>query len=348
MTEPSTSSDSLGEYAPVFIIAEAGVNHNGSVKLAKKLIDVAKNSGADAVKFQSFRAEKLVSLKTEKANYQIRSKEKNQYEMLKRLELSFDEFKELKEYSDAKNIEFIITPYDTQSIDFFNRLNIDKFKISSADLTNKKLIKNVAESNKSIILSLGMASFREIKRTVDFIIHLGNKNIIMMHCTTAYPTSYDQVNMNFLRLLKKKFSFPVGYSDHTIGIEISVMAASLGAKFIEKHLTLDKSMEGPDHFASSDPREFKNMVQAIRHIEYAFGESNKVLTKEERDNLFFMRRSVHAARRMKKGTIIKEDDIELIRPDNGISPWCYDFVVGKELKNEIKENDPIGWGDLFE
>lgn len=330
----------------IFIIAEIGVNHNGSLELAKKLVNAAKNAGADAVKFQSFKTEKIVSLNTKKANYQHRSQENTQYEMLKNLELSFDEFRKLKLYCDEKNIEFIITPYDNDSIEFFDNIGVEKFKIASADLINKELVENVAKTGKSIILSLGMANLGEIERTVEFINRLGNDNLILMHCTTAYPTPYDQVNMNFVHTLKDAFGLPVGYSDHTLGTEIPIMAASFGAKYIEKHFTLDKKMSGPDHFASSEPAEFRDMVKSIRHIENAFGDGKKVMTDEEKNNVSFMRRSIHASRNISKGHIIEKDDFKIIRPFEGINPWFLDKIIGRKIKYDIKENDPIKWQDL--
>ena len=330
-----------------FIIAEAGVNHNGDVKLAKKLIDVAKDAGADAVKFQTFKAEEVVTSQGKKADYQHRSKEKTQYEMLKNLELSFDEFRELNEYCDNKDIEFISTPYDTKSVEFLNEIGVKRFKVASADLINKPLIEAIAKTEKQIILSTGMAALGEIERTISLINAFGNTDIILLHCTTSYPTPYDQVNMNVLDTLKKAFGLPVGYSDHTLGIEISVMAVSLGAKVIEKHFTLDRTMEGPDHFASLEPHELKNMVEAIRNVEKAFGSKRKEITVEEKKNIFFMRRSVHASKDMEQGETMKENNIKITRPFDGIEPWFLESILGKKIKNNVKKDEPIKWGDLL-
>lgn len=332
----------------VFIIAEAGVNHNSSVEIAKKLIDLAKDVGADAIKFQSFKTEEIVSTKTGKATYQHRSNESTQYEMLKKLELSFDEFKELKKYCDGKKLEFIITPYDCDSVDFFVGIGVKTFKLASADLINKQLIQKIVETKKDLILSVGMASLGEIERTLKFINTFNNANrITLMHCTTAYPTAYEDVNMNFLTTLKQTFGLPIGYSDHTLGIEISLMAVSYGAKIIEKHFTLDKQMEGPDHFASSEPDEFRSMVQSIRHLEKAFGENQKTITADEKNNMYFMRRSLHASKDIDKNHILQKEDIKIIRPFDGVNPWNLEDVIGQKIKNNLKENDPIRWQDLL-
>ena len=330
-----------------FIIAEAGVNHNGDIKLAKKLIDIAKDAGADAVKFQTFKAEEVVTSQGKKAIYQHRAKEKTQYEMLKALGLSFDEFRELKKYCDNKDIEFISTPYDIKSVEFLNEIGVNRFKIASADIINKPLIEAIAKTKKQIILSTGMATLGEIERTISLINDFGNTDIILLHCTTSYPTPYEQVNMNVLGMLKKAFGLPVGYSDHTLGIEIPIMAVSLGAKVIEKHFTLDRLMEGPDHFASLEPNELKKMVAAIRNVEKAFGSRRKEITDEEKKNIFFMRRSIHASVDMKQGEIIKEKNTKITRPFNGIEPWFLKIILGKTIKVNVKKDEPIKWEDLL-
>jgi N-acetylneuraminate synthase len=330
-----------------FIIAEAGVNHNGDVELAKKLIDAAKEAGADAIKFQTFTTEELVTKNTKKAEYQQRTKEKTQYEMLKALELGFDEFRELKKYCDNKGIEFISTPYDIKSVEFLNEIGVNRFKVASADLINKPLIEAIAKTEKQIILSTGMATLGEIERTISLINDFGNKDIILLHCTTSYPTPYDQVNMNVLHTLKKAFGLPVGYSDHTLGIEIPIMAVSMGAKVIEKHFTLDRTMEGPDHFASLEPDELKKMVEAIRNVEKAFGSERKEITGKEKENLFFMRRSIHASEDMKQGEIIKEKNTKIARPFDGIEPWFLEIILGKKIKSNVKKDEPIKWENLL-
>jgi len=337
----------VGEDERCFIIAEAGVNHNGSVELAKKLIDAAKNAGADAVKFQTFKAEEIVTLRSKKADYQNRAKEKTQYDMLSALELSFDEFQELKKYCDNKDIEFISTPYDIKSVEFLNQLGVNRFKVASADLINRPLIEAIAKTKKQIILSTGMATLGEIERTISLINDFGNKDIILLHCTAGYPTPYDQVNMNVLHTLKKAFGLTVGYSDHTLGIEIPIMAVSMGAKVIEKHFTLDRRMEGPDHFISLEPNEFKKMVEAIRNVEKAFGNRKKQITNEEKKNIFFMRRSIHASKDMEQGEMIKKNNIKITRPFDGIEPWFLNIILGKKIKVKLKKDDPIKWADLL-
>ena len=347
MKKIKVGNKSIGEKKPCFIIAEAGVNHNGSIKLAKKLIDIAKEAGVDAVKFQTFHVEELVILKSKKANYQDRAKEKTQYEMLKALELSFDEFRELKKYCDNSNIEFISTPYDIKSVEFLNGIGVERFKVASADLINKPLIEAIVKTKKQIILSTGMATLGEIDRTISFIYNLGNENIILLHCTTSYPTSYDQVNMNILHTLEEAFGLPVGYSDHTLGIEIPIMAVTMGAKVIEKHFTLDHTMEGPDHFASLEPSELKKMVKTIRNVEKAFGIKRKEITDNEKKNIFYMRRSMHASIDIKIGEVIKANNIKITRPFDGIESWYIDIIIGKKIKNNIKKDDPIRWEDLL-
>ena len=347
MKKVRVSNKLIGEEEPCFIIAEAGVNHNGSIELAKKLIDVAKSAGADAVKFQTFHAEEIVTLKSKKAIYQYRAKEKTQYEMLKALELSFDEFRELKTYCDNKDIEFISTPYDIKSVKFLNEIGVNRFKVASADIINKPLIETIAKTEKQIILSTGMATLGEIERTISLINDLGNRDIIFLHCTTSYPTPYEQVNMNVLGTLKKAFGLPVGYSDHTLGIEIPIMAVSMGAKVIEKHFTLDRTMEGPDHFASLEPDELKKMVGEIRNVEKGFGSERKEITDEEKKNIFFMRRSIHASEDIKEGGIIKENNIKITRPFDGIEPWVLDVILGKKIKVKLKKDEPIKWEDLL-
>jgi len=337
----------IGEEEPCFIIAEAGVNHNGSVEMAKKLIDAAKAAGADAVKFQTFKAEEIVTLQGGKADYQNRAKERTQYEMLKHLELSFDEFRELKKYCDNKGVEFISTPYDVKSVEFLNEFGVNRFKVASADIINKPLIESIAKTKKQIILSTGMATLGEIERTISLINAFGNTDIILLHCTTSYPAPYEQVNMNVLHTLRKAFGLAVGYSDHTLGIEISVMAVSLGAKVIEKHFTLDRTMEGPDHFASLEPNELKKMVEAIRNIEKAFGSKRKEITDEEKKNIFFMRRSIHASEDIKEGEIIKENNIKITRPSDGIEPWFLNNILSKKIKTYVKKGEPIKWDDLL-
>ena len=331
---------------PCFIIAEAGVNHNGDIEIAKALINSAADAGADAVKFQTFHVDEIVTFKSEKASYQKRANEKTQYQMLKRLELSFDDFIELKQFSDKRGIEFLSTPYDIKSVRFLDGLGQKKFKIASADIVNRPLIEEITKTGKQIILSTGMATLEEIKRTLLLVNSLGGNDVVLLHCTTSYPAPYAHVNMRSMLMLKNTFNMPMGYSDHTVGIEIPIMAVTLGAKIIEKHLTLDRRLEGPDHFASIEPDELKNMVQAIRHVETAFGSSEKKMSPGEKENIFYMRRSIHASRDLKIGDEITEDHINIVRPNEGIEPWSYNNLIGKKVKADIEKGMPITWGDI--
>jgi N,N'-diacetyllegionaminate synthase len=265
--------------------------------------------------------------------------------MLKNLELSFDEFIELKEYCDKKNIEFMSTPYDPESVEFLNKI-VHRFKIPSADIVNKPLLQAVAETKKQVILSTGMALIEEIDRAVDLLKENGNKNIILLHCTTSYPASIHEVNLNIMQSLKNRYNLPVGYSDHTIGIEIPIMAASLGAVLIEKHFTLNRKMKGPDHYCSLEPNELKNMVNSVRNIEKAFGKKEKHITKEEEKNIYHLRRSIHSLQDIKKGEKIDNSNLGLLRPDDGLSPWYMDDIVGKKAKKDIKKFEPIKEGDV--
>jgi len=329
-----------------FIIAEAGVNHNGDIRMARDLVSAAKKAGADAIKFQSFHAEKIVTPHTKKASYQTRSDDKNQFEMLKKLELSDQHFSELMHLCQEEGIEFISTPYDVESVNFLADIGVKRFKIASADIVNEILVKAAAETGKQVIISCGMASLGEIERAVSLAKESKNHDLILLHCTTSYPTPFDQVNMSFLKTLKRAFGLPVGYSDHTKGIEISLMAVSMGAKVIEKHFTLDRNLPGPDHFASVEPEELSQLVTAVRNIENAFGTGAKILTQNEKENIFFMRRSLHAARDIKKGKGITMADLKIVRPNDGLPTIYMDMVIGRRAKDDISENQPITWESL--
>jgi len=331
----------------VFIIAEAGVNHNGDMDIAKQLVDAAVKCGADAVKFQTFNAEELVTPDSKTAAHQKKSGMNNQFDLLKSQEFSFDEFKEIKNYCDKKKIEFISTPYDVKSVELLNKIGVKRFKIASAELVNKLVVEAIAKTKKPVILATGMSTLEEVKRTVDFIKKNGGKDITLLHCTSSYPAPYEQVNMNVMQqTLKNTFGLPVGYSDHTRGIEISVMAVAMGATVIEKHFTLDQNMVGPDHWASIEPDEFKKMIDAIRNVIKAFGTSEKIVTENEKKNMVYMRRSIHAIKDIQKGEKIKQEDIKILRINDGISSWDIDKVIGKTSKNNIKKYQPIKWEDI--
>lgn len=328
-----------------FIIAEAGVNHNGSIELAKKLVDVAVEAGADAVKFQTFKTENVVSKFAPKAEYQQKttSKDETQFEMIKKLELSFSDFEELKTYCDKKGIVFLSTPFDIESARFLKELGLEIFKIPSGEITNYPLLREIGSYGKKVILSTGMADLGEIEDALDVLIESGTKreNITVLHCNTEYPTPFEDANLKAMITIKEAFKVEVGYSDHTQGIELPIAAVALGAKVIEKHFTLDKNLPGPDHKASLEPHELKQMVQAIRNIEKALGDGIKKPSKSEIKNLPIARKSIVAKRSIKKGEIFTEENLTVKRPGNGISPMRWNEIIGKEAKKDFLEDDII-------
>jgi N,N'-diacetyllegionaminate synthase len=328
------------------IIAEAGVNHNGSIGLAKKLIDAASNAGVDYVKFQTFNSKKLASKKAKKASYQINNtkiKSESQLEMLERLELSKDDHLELIKYCDSKKIKFLSTSFDLESIDFLDNLNIDLFKIPSGEITNLPYLRKIGSLNKPIIISTGMADIHEIQDALSIILNSGAKinDITILHCNTEYPTPMCDVNLKAMNTIKDIFNVSVGYSDHTLGIEIPIAAVSLGASVIEKHFTLDKSMEGPDHKASLEPDELKEMVKAIRNIEKAMGHGRKEPSNSELKNKEIARKSIVAKREIFFGDIFTDENITIKRPGNGISPMKWDIIKGTKANRNYQEDDLI-------
>ncbi|MBN2964209.1 N-acetylneuraminate synthase [Sulfurospirillum sp. T05] len=329
----------------VFIIAEAGVNHNGSLELAKKLIDVAAEAGADAVKFQTFKADKLASKNAQKAEYQkdTTSKNESQYDMLKKLELNVDIHKELIAYCKEKNIMFLSTPFDHDSIELLSDLGLDIFKIPSGEITNLPYLKYLGKLGKKVILSSGMADMGEIEDALDILTSAGTKkeNITVLHANTQYPTPMEDVNLKAMVTIGTTFDVAYGYSDHTLGIEVDIAAVALGASCIEKHFTLDKTMEGPDHKASLEPDELKAMVKAIRNIELALGSSIKKPSKSEMPNKAIVRKSIVAKKAIKKGDILSEGNITIKRPGNGISPMRWDEIMGTVALKDYKEDELI-------
>lgn len=326
----------------VFIIAEAGVNHNGDLNTAKKLIDAALEAGADAIKFQSFKAENLVTKDAPKAHYQEETTGSgNQYGMLKKLELSFDDHIMLKKYCEEKRIMFISTPFDFESVDLLEKLEIPMYKISSGDLTNIPFLRYIAKFNKLMIVSTGMANLGEVEMAVEAIRNTGNNKITLLHCTSNYPTNYDDVNLNAMITMENALKLPVGYSDHTLGIEIPIAAAAMGAVIIEKHFTLDKNMEGPDHKASLNPLEFEQMVRSIRNIEKALGDGIKKCNKNEEDTKRTARKSIVAGRNIAKGEVLSYENISFKRPGTGISPIFLDEVIGKKAVCDFNADEFI-------
>ncbi len=329
------------------IIAEAGVNHNGSLAIAKKLVDAAKYAGADAVKFQTFQAQEITTRNAQKAKYQRNaSGEESQFEMLKKLELPENSFKALHRYCKKKKIIFLSTPFDYKSAEFINRLGVRYFKISSGDLTNLPFLSRVALYKKSIILSTGMSTLAEVKEAVKAIYAIGNKKLILLHCTSNYPARYEDVNLLAIRTLKKKFRVPVGYSDHTLGIEVAIAAVALGATVIEKHLTLDKNMQGPDHKSSLEAEEFKLMVKAIRNTEKALGNGIKTPRRSEAEIKKICRKSIVAAYDIPKGTKITPLMLAVKRPGTGIRPKYFRKIIGNRTKVPLKTDHIIKWADI--
>ncbi len=332
----------------VYIIAEAGVNHNGNIKLAKRLVDMAKECGADAIKFQTFKAEESTSRFANKAEYQKKNdhRDTSQLEMLKNLELDFNAFKVLKMYCENKKIDFISTPDGKESMEFLVQLGVDNIKIGSTEVTNYPFLKQLATTGKRLILSTGMSTLGEVEKAVEVLKENGAKSITLLHCTTNYPTNYDDVNLKAMITLKNAFHLPIGYSDHTLGYETAVAATALGASIIEKHITLSKSMEGPDHKASMEPHEFKQYVRSIRNTEKLLGDGIKKPTKSEINMMPDVRRSILAAEDLKKGTILTLDNVCLKRPGNGISPEYLQMILGRKLKRDIQCEEVIGWEDV--
>ena len=329
----------------VLIIAEAGVNHNGSISIAKKLVDSAKSSGADVIKFQFFKANDLVVPSAEKADYQIdRNKfNQSQLEMLKELEMSFENQKILKKYCDSVNIEFLSSAFDLESLNLLSKLNLKRYKIPSGEITNLPYLRDVASKQKEIILSTGMSNLDEINHALKELNKAGTplNKITVLHCTTEYPAPLDEVNLKAMNTIKEKFNVNVGYSDHTLGIEVSLAAVALGASVIEKHLTLDKNLDGPDHKASLEPEEFNLMVQGIRNISIALGNYEKKITRSELKNLDIARKSIVAKKDIKKGELFTKENLCSKRPGTGISPMMWDEIIGTRSKRNFKINDLI-------
>ena len=329
----------------VFIIAEAGVNHNGSVDLAKQLIDVASDSGANAVKFQTFKAENLVVKNSQKAEYQKQTTNasESQFNMIKRLELDVETHKELIAYCQEKNIIFLSTPFDHDSINLLNDLNLQIFKIPSGEITNLPYLRHIGKLNKEVILSTGMSNLQEVEDALTVLISAGTQknNITVLHANTMYPTPMGDVNLNAMLTIQKELGVAVGYSDHTLGVEVDIAAVAMGASIIEKHFTLDKTMNGPDHKASLEPEELKSMVASIRNIEKAMGNSEKKPSPSESINIEVVRKSIVASQDIKKGEVLTERYIAVKRPGDGISPMKWDSVIGSIAVKSYNSDDFI-------
>lgn len=334
------------------IIAEAGVNHNGSIQLAKKLIDVAAAAGVDYVKFQTFKAEKLVSPDAKQAEYQKRNlkskSNSSQYEMLKKLELSENAHFELIKYCKKKKIKFLSTAFDMDSLEFLIKLNPGLYKIPSGEITNLPYIKRIGSLSKEVILSTGMSTLKEIENAVGVLVKSGTSknNITVLHCNTDYPTKFSDVNLNAMQAISKRLKVKIGYSDHTLGIEVPIAAVALGAVVIEKHFTLDRSLPGPDQAASLEPNELKQMVTSIRNIGKALGSSIKAPSESEKKNIIVARKSIHLAKEITKGKRITLSDLVMKRPGDGISPMELQKVVGKVAKKDLSINHKLKWSNL--
>ncbi len=327
----------------VFVIAEAGVNHNGDIKIAKQLIDTAREAGADAVKFQTFQADSLVCKTAEKANYQLETTDKaeTQYDMIKKLELTRQMHQKLIEHCVKKNIMFLSTPFDLKSIKLLSELGIQIYKIPSGEITNLPYLREIAKQHKKIILSTGMSNMEEVKAAVNILKNNGAEDVTLLHCNTQYPTPVSDVNLLAMVKMREETGLPVGYSDHTQGIEIPIAATALGAVVIEKHFTLDKNMEGPDHKASLEPQELKQMVAGIRKIEIALGSKIKQVSESEIPNVAIVRKSIVAAANIKKGEMYTEKNLTTKRPATGINPMLWDEMIGKMANRDYKADEII-------
>jgi N-acetylneuraminate synthase/N,N'-diacetyllegionaminate synthase len=329
----------IGGNEPAFFIAEAGINHNGSVEVAKKLIDAAKDAGADAVKFQTYTAESLMSKNTVVPKH-VKLKEPLM-DMLKKLELNEEEHREIAEYCSQKGIAFLSTPLYNEAVDLLDGLGVDSFKVASCDLDNLPLLKLIAEKGKPIILSTGMGTLGEVGEAVDTIHSTGNKNIVLLHCVANYPPKSEDVNLRAMETLRNAFKVPVGYSDHTVGINIPLAAVALGAAVIEKHFTLDKGMEGPDHAVSADPSDLKNMISGAREIEKGLGTGIKIPADAEIEMKKSFRRSVVVNTAVKEGEVLTAEKLSLKRPGTGIPPKYLNLIVGKKAKRNLEHDELI-------
>lgn len=327
----------------VFVIAEAGVNHNGDIEIAKRLVDMAAWAGADAVKFQTFQAERIVCKSAKKAQYQMEMTQisESQFDMLKKLELTPKMHEQLIEYSKHKQIKFLSTPFDIESMDYLVHCGLDIIKIPSGEITNYPYLVNAGKAGVKVIISSGMSSLDEVKDAVCVLRDNGCIDITVLHCNTEYPTPYADVNLYAMQTIKNELGVPVGYSDHTVGIEVPIAAAALGASVIEKHFTLDKNMEGPDHKASIEPGELREMITMIRHIELSLGDGRKIPSISEIKNMDVVRKSIVAKCDISKGEILTERNITTKRPGSGLSPMRWNEVLGTKAIRGFKEDDMI-------
>lgn len=339
-------SKTITKETPTYIIAEIGVNHNGSIDLAKETIDAAVKAGADAVKFQTFKTEKLVSKKAKQANYQIENtgKVESQFDMLKKLELTESDFHDLKLYCEQRNIEFLSTPFDEESAVLLKNLGIHAYKIGSGDLTNIPFLRYLNTLDIPIILSTGMANISEVEEA---LVALKDTNVSILHCTSVYPAPYNEVNLLAIQTLERAFGRIVGYSDHTLGAAVSLGAVVLGAKIIEKHFTLDQNLPGPDHKASLNPEELTEFITSVRQLESSLGNGIKACTPSEENTREVARKSIVTTVSLKEGEVITEEKIAIKRPGTGIPPKHYDLLIGKTMKRAIDKEEALTWDDVL-
>jgi N-acetylneuraminate synthase len=338
----------IGPTHPCFIIAEAGVNHNGDLGLARDLVDVAAKAGADAVKFQTFKAELVVTRGAPKADYQLRTTGalESQFDMVKRLELPTEAFGQLMAYCQERGILFLSSPFDEGSADLLEGLEVPCFKIASGEITNIPFLEHVARKGKPMIVSTGMADLGEVEIAVRVIEAIGNREVVLLHCVSNYPTEPRDVNLRAMHTMSHAFGLPVGYSDHTLGIEVPLAAVALGACAIEKHFTLDRRLPGPDHRASLEPEELAAMVRGIRTVEASLGHGRKQPATSEANTAAVARRSLVAARHIPGGTRLTQDLIATLRPGTGLPPALRDQVVGRVAKADIPEGALLSWAML--
>ena len=339
----------IGPGQPVFVIAEAGVNHNGDLKLARALIDVAVEAGADAVKFQTFRADRLATPNAPKAEYQLQTTgdAESQFEMLRRLELSADAHRELQAYCHERGIIFLSTPFDEEAVDLLDELGVPAFKISSGDLTNSPLLEHVAGKGKPVILSTGMSELSELIEAVSVLNTAGCENPVLLHCVSNYPADPAEVNLRAMQTMRSAFDVPVGFSDHTEGIDVALAAVALGACVIEKHFTLDRASPGPDHRASLEPAGLRELVRSIRRVETALGSGRKVPTASELETAKVARRSLVAAHDIPAGATLKRDMVMMRRPGTGMSPAMLDTLLDRQATRDIAAGTLLD-ADMFD
>jgi N,N'-diacetyllegionaminate synthase len=347
LTEFNIGKKIIGNKNPIFIIAEIGINHNGNLEFAKKLIDVAETAGADAVKFQSFIAKNLVTSTAKAALYQQNSDTNlKQIKILEKAELGFDELKILKSYSENKGLIFLSTPFDLDSLKFLKKLDLDAYKISSGDLTNPILLNEIARIGKPILLSSGMANIEEIKESLQWINENGCKNIGIMQCTSCYPTKQKDSNLNVITTLKNSFNIPIGFSDHTLNSLSAIVSVGLGVDFIEKHITLDNSMNGPDHKMSMNPNDFQKYVELIRNAEQCLGNEIKQTLSCEEEIKKIARKSIVSKKFLSKNHIVTKNDLDVKRPGTGILPKFFNDLLGKKTKKNLESDTVLNWDDF--